>query len=361
MATARLRDRRADRFRRGVRRGTAALLSCAEHALSGTTTFVDHHYAVAERTSSDAVARAAEEIGVRVALAPTFTDIGAFSIPDRAVEPEIARLVERWQRADGLTTIWIGLASPARRESAERCRLLRLLAETYALRWTFHFAETRDWYPLKREYRVARLVDILAGLDLLGERALLAHGVWLEGDDLETIAATGTSIAHNPVSNMYLADGIAPVTAMLAAGVNVALGTDAANCNNKADLFEAMKVGALLQKVAGGDPGVIGPRHMIAMATIAGARAVGMGDELGSLEPGRRADIVVLDAQRPHLVPWHNVLSNLVYCASARDVRTVIVGGRVIVEDGVLRTASLPDLVAAAEAAAVRLWGRAWV
>lgn len=334
-----------------------ALLSCAEHALSGTTTFVDHHYALADRASSDAIARTVDELGIRVALAPTLSDLGAFAVDEDAATADVARLVETWHgSAGGRIEIWLGLASPVRRESEGRCRLVRKLADEYDLRWTFHFAETRDWLALPESVGCSSLVEVLANLDLLEPRALLAHGVWLADSDLRTIAGSGTSICYNPVSNMYLADGVAPLPNMRAAGVNVALGTDAANCNNKADLFEAMKVGALLQKIGTGDPAVIGPRAMLEMATISGARAIGRGTDLGSLEVGKRADLVLVDFSRPHLVPSHDVLSNLVYCGSARDVDTVIVGGRTVVEGGSLLLADVGEILARARREAQRLW-----
>ena len=163
---------------------------------------------------------------------------------------------------------------------------------------------------------------------------VLAHSIYLSDEDMERIAAGGAGIAHNPQSNMKL--GIpkaAPVTAALAAGIPVGLGTDGPASNNDLDLFDEMDAAARIQKFTLGDPTALPAEAVFRMATMGGARVLNLQDEIGSLEPGKRADIVLLDMERPGLTPLYRVYSHLVYAARGSDVDTVIVNGRVVVRD----------------------------
>ncbi|MET8472675.1 amidohydrolase [Streptomyces sp. NPDC006422] len=196
-----------------------------------------------------------------------------------------------------------------------------------------------------------RPVELLESLGLLGPDVVLAHAVDLTGGEIAAIARAGASVAHCPVSNLKLGCGIAPVPRLLSAGVTVGLGTDGAVSSNTLDVLGAVRQAALVHK-AGGDPTAVGAEQAVRMATVEGARALGLGDELGSLEAGKRADLIVLDLDRPHLTPRHDPYAMLAYAAHSSDVRDTVVGGRVLMRDRTLTTldegAVLADLEALA-------------
>lgn len=337
-----------------IEAGAGAALGYLEMLERGITTCIDHHYAQADPENVDAVVEAAAASGMRVMLAPTASDIGAFSMTDAEAVASYERLVE--VIGDSRTVVpWTSLASPVRRETPARCRLVRSLAREMQTGLTFHYAESKAWLDLPTEVGAANLVEVLETLDLLGPDVVIAHGVWFDESDLDLLATTGTTVSYNPVSNMYLGDGIAPVAAMLRAGVPIALGTDAANCNNRCDPFESMKTGALLQKVHHHDPRVLSAERALELATSGGAAAVGLGDRAGVIEVGRAADVVVVDMDRPHLTPCHDLVSNLVYCATGDDVATVVVDGRVVVRDGQAVGVDRERVLDGARSAAARL------
>lgn len=311
----------------------AAVHGYGEMARAGITTALDHHYAQAHPRNAVEVARAAAASGVRAAIATTMSDLG-----DGAVElgeglERLDELVEAcaapgWERVSP----WVALASPGRRESPERCRALVEWCRTRGMRLTYHYAETTAWFDLVAQFGLPRLVDLLVELDLLGPDVVIAHGVWFGEQDFEVLAESGTWISYNPVANGYMGDGITPVGAMRAAGVNVCMGTDTVQCCGRADPFEMMKVGALLQKAAHADARALVARDVLHLATAAGAQALGV-PSAGVLAPGRAADVVLVDLDRPHLQPVHDVVWTLVYAACALDVRTTIVGGEVLPTD----------------------------
>ena len=195
----------------------------------------------------------------------------------------------------------------------------------------------------------------LAKLGLLGPHVLGAHGVWLGPDDIRLVAATRTSISHNPESNMKLASGTAPVPDYVAAGVAIGLGTDGAASNNDLDMFEAMRQAAFLQKVTRNDPTTTPAPLVLEMATRRGAEAIDMGDRLGQLTSGRRADVIVVDTRAPHLQPMFDPIAQVVYAAKGSDVRTTIVNGRVLMHDRVVKTLQAAAVIADAQRMAERV------
>jgi len=197
-----------------------------------------------------------------------------------------------------------------------------------------HVAETRRENDDCVKLHGARPVPYLASLGVFDGRTVAAHGVWLDQNDMEILRKAGVGVAHCPSSNMKLASGIAPVTAMLAMGIAVGLGPDGpAGSNNDFDLMEEMNLAADLQKVATGDPRSVPAEQALAMATIGGARVLGLEKSIGSLEAGKLADMVTIRLDRPHAVPLYNIYSQLVYALKGSDVRDVMVNGRVIVSD----------------------------
>jgi 5-methylthioadenosine/S-adenosylhomocysteine deaminase len=194
----------------------------------------------------------------------------------------------------------------------------------------------------------------------LGPDVLGAHCIWLSDSDIQLLKETGTAVSHNPECNMKVADGIAPIAKMLDAGVVVSLGTDSCAVNDNMDMFEAMRTAAFLQKVHHLDASALSAYQALEMGTIGGARALGMEDEIGSLEVGKKADIILIDLKGVHLRPINSIVNNLVYCASsASDVETVIIDGRVIVRERKLLVCDQDTVVAEAEEYALEAFGRA--
>jgi 5-methylthioadenosine/S-adenosylhomocysteine deaminase len=207
------------------------------------------------------------------------------------------------------------------------------LAQKYDLLLQTHTAETRQEvaYCLKKYKK--RPVEVLFQAGILDRRTLLTHCCWLNKKEIKILAQSGASVVHCPISNMKLASGIMPLLAILKAEVNVSLGTDGACSNNNLDMFEEMKMAALLHKIHQMDPSIINAQIVLDMATINGAKALGLEKEIGSLEPGKKADLIILDFWQPHFQPAHNIISHLVYAAKGSDVETVIIDGKIVMEE----------------------------
>jgi 5-methylthioadenosine/S-adenosylhomocysteine deaminase len=177
------------------------------------------------------------------------------------------------------------------------------------------------------------VVEFLQQFAIPGQKSIFAHSVHVSKDEIAILQQTGTSVSHNPVSNMMLGDGVAPVVEMLRQGVNVALGTDGAASNHSQDLFDTMKAASLLQKVHHQDAGVIKPYEVLRMATVGGAKALGLSSLCGTIEAGKRADLILINVDTIHNQPVNDIFSQIVHCAKASDVQTVIVNGDVLMRD----------------------------
>lgn len=202
---------------------------------------------------------------------------------------------------------------------------------------TMHCAEVkadRDFFASQGHTPMSYCTSV----GLLGPNTVLAHMVHLDDSDIATVAQTGTHVAHCPTSNAKLASGIARIPDLLKAGASVSLGTDGAPCNNTSDLLQEMKLAGIIHKACSGDPTVVSADQVLEMATINGARALGLGKEIGSLEVGKKADFVAIDMRKPWLQPWYNPVSAVVYSATGRDVELVVVDGKEVVVGGKLLT-----------------------
>jgi len=302
-------------------------LACLEMMLSGTTTFTDMYY------FEDRAAEATKEAGMRGVLGET---IIGFPVPDAKTPQDALAWTERYiQRYRGDPLVTPAVAPHALyTNSAETLRAARALANKYSVPLVMHVAETRRENDDCVKQHGARPVPYLASLGVFDGRTVAAHCVWVDQTDMDILRRAGVGIAHCPSSNMKLASGIAPVTEMLAMGIAVGLGPDGpAGSNNDFDLMEEMNLAADLQKVATGDPRSVPAEQALAMATIGGARVLGLERSIGSLEAGKLADMVMIRLDRPHAVPLYNIYSQLVYALKGSDVRDVMVNGRVIVSD----------------------------
>jgi 5-methylthioadenosine/S-adenosylhomocysteine deaminase len=329
-----------------VRAGTR--LAALEMILGGTTTFVDMYYFEEE------VAGAAREAGLRGVLGQTLIQ---FPVADaKTPEDGLARtraFVAKF-KGDPLVTPAVAPHSMYTL-SAETLQAADQLARGQHVPLLIHLEETSKEREDSISTHRMSPTAYLAKLGLLGPHVLGAHGVWLGPDDIALIAAARAAISHNPESNMKLASGVAPVEAYVAAGIAIGLGTDGAASNNDLDMFEAMRQAAFLQKVTRGDPTAAPATLVLEMATRRGAEAIGMGDRLGQLAPGRRADVIVVDTRAPHLQPMFDPIAQLVYAAKASDVRTTIVNGRVLMHERAVKTLQAPAVLAEAQRMAERV------
>jgi 5-methylthioadenosine/S-adenosylhomocysteine deaminase len=301
-------------------------LACLEMIRSGTTTFADMYY------FEDAVAAAAAEAGMRAVLGETIIDFPSpdSSTPQSALE-YAERFVARW-RSHPLITPAVAPHAPYT-NSTGTLKRVQAFAETHNVPVLIHVAETRtEVEDMSRQYG-ARPVEYLEKIGLLGPRLIAAHLVHVNQDEIEVLRRHQVGAVHNPQSNMKLASGVAPVPQMIRADLALGLGTDGAASNNTLDMFEAMKTAALLHKLASNDPRAVSAHQSLEMATINGARALHMEREIGSIEPGKRADIILVGLDAPHQVPIYDVHSQLVYATNGSDVRTVIINGRIVMRD----------------------------
>jgi 5-methylthioadenosine/S-adenosylhomocysteine deaminase len=240
-------------------------------------------------------------------------------------------------------------------------RRTHALARAWGVGTHIHVAETQTEVEINLTKRGSRHVEWLAGLGMLGPDVQLVHSVWLDDAEIEMVAQHGAVVVHCPVSNMYLASGVAPIPKMRARGIPVALATDGPGSNNSQDMLEVLKTTALLHKVSSLDAMVLLPEDVLWMACRGGAAAFGQPDLIGSLEVGKRADVVLVDLDTPRAMPVHRAPSALVYNASAGEVDTVIVDGRVLMRHHEILCVDEKALLAEARAACARLFKRAGV
>jgi 5-methylthioadenosine/S-adenosylhomocysteine deaminase len=326
-----------------VRTGTQ--LAALEMIRSGTTTYADMYYYEEE------IAKATSEAGLRGVLGQT---IIRFPVPD-AKTPE-----EGLARTERFLTAWKDhpLITPAVAPhalytlEAKTLKACRALADKYGAPLIIHLAETRAEVDAAMKLGNQTPTQYLEDQGLWGPRTLAAHGVWVSPSDMEVLKQHGVAVSHNPESNMKLASGTAPVIDYLAAGITLGLGTDGAASNNDLDMFEAMRFAALLQKHARSDPRALPAQAVLDMATRNGAAALGLGDKVGSIEAGRRADVILVDTRGPRQTPIFDPVSHLVYVAHGADVTTTIVNGKVLMRDRKVLTLDEAKVLADARAAA---------
>ncbi|HQZ40387.1 MAG TPA: amidohydrolase [Vicinamibacterales bacterium] len=326
-----------------VRVGTR--LAALEMIRSGTTLFADMYYFEEE------VAAAVKESGMRGVLGQTIIEfpVADASTPARGLERAEA-FVTRF-KDDELVVPSVAPHSMYTLDTAT-LQAARALAVKYSVPLQIHLAETEEEVRISRERHRLRPVAFLESIGFWAPVTLAAHGIWVTPDEVTLLVSRGVGVSHNPESNMKLASGTAPVPAYLAAGAKLGLGTDGAASNNDLDMFEAMRAAALLHKLTTRDPRVVSAAQALAMATIGGARALGMDDRLGSLEPGKLADLIAIRTDHARQVPLYDPVSHIVYVAHGDDVVLTMVNGRVLYRDGVARTLDERRVIADARAAA---------
>ncbi|MCP4166936.1 MAG: amidohydrolase [Chloroflexi bacterium] len=323
----------------------ASLLGLVENLKCGVTAANQHHK-LPGPAFADAALEAAEQVGLRFQLARSWVDLGASAEQPHVILAELERLHVDWQgAADGRITISNGPMAPWRC-SDETMRRTIALARSWGVPTHIHVAEAQDEIDLMLERNSMRHIEWLASLHLLGPDMQLVHCVHVSDTETDLIAESDATVVHCPTSNMYLASGIAPIPAMLRRGVPVTLGTDGPASHNSQDLLETMKTAILLAKTGGGDATALVPMDVLRMATTAGARILNRSD-IGMLAPGYKADISLIDLNKPHVMPVHHPDSALVYNCNGPDVHTVIVDGRVLLDNG--RVTMLDEMALLAE------------
>ncbi len=316
-------------------------LAVAEMLLSGTTTFCDMYL------FADAVAQAAEECGMRAVVGEVLYDFPSPHYGPPAAGLSFSEGLCRTLKDHPLVRAAIQphavyTCSP---DLLQQCGEL---ADKYDTRLVIHLSETqKEVADCEARYGVTPVAH-LHGLGLLTHRLVADHAVALTEADLELLAASGAGVAHCPESNMKLASGLAPVGELLSRGVPVGLGTDGCASNNNLDLLQEMDTAAKLQKVRYLDPTVLPAPAALKLATLGSARVLGLEKEVGALAPGMKGDLVVIDLDQPHLTPIYDPYSHLVYAAGGADVQTVLVHGRVVVQDRHLLTFDLNETMARA-------------
>jgi 5-methylthioadenosine/S-adenosylhomocysteine deaminase len=320
-----------------VRWGTR--LGCLEMLLGGTTTFTDMYY------FEDVVAEVAKEAGMRGVLGET---IIKFPVADNKTPEEALQFTEKYLTRFRNDALVVPAVAPHAlyTNSDETLRAARALANKYDAPLLIHLSETKQENDDTLAARHMTPTKVLDTLGVLTGRTVAAHCVWTDEADLAILKAHGTGIAHCPSSNMKLASGVAPVVRMLAMDLPVGLGPDGpAGSNNDLDLFEEMDLAAKLAKVTTLNPEVVPASAALEMATIRGARALGMEKKIGSLEPGKLADIIMVGVDRPNGTPLYDPVSQMVYALKADDVRDVMVNGKMVVQDGRILTLNQPEIL----------------
>jgi cytosine/adenosine deaminase-related metal-dependent hydrolase len=285
---------------------------------------------------------------------------GMIEDPQASFDEALA-MHERWQgAANGRIHVWFG-PRPPDATSTELYLKMMAAAREHGMHVTIHLAEANDRAEYTRKHYGMSTIEYAESVGMVGSDVLAVHAVCIDDNEIAMLARTGTHVSHNPVSNAKLGSGIAPVPEMLQAGVNVGLGTDGAPASNDYDMFRAMRWASYIHKVRLCDPAVAPCEQVLEMATINGARAMGLQGQIGSLEVGKKADFVVVDMNKPHLTPAFDPVSTIVCAATGKDVTTVVIDGRALVRDGQALSMDEERILAEARARAASLYTRAGV
>jgi 5-methylthioadenosine/S-adenosylhomocysteine deaminase len=317
-----------------------ALLGCLEMIASGTTTVSDGYF------FQDGTARAFQKAGLRGLIAQGVIDFPAPGVPDPAQNLAVGKaFIERWEHASEL--IRPGLFCHSLTTCSDKTLLEAMaLSQEFSLPLQIHLSETNEEVEQVIRRTGKRPVSHLSDLELLNASLIGVHAIHLEDEELDLLARNRVRVVHTPESNMKLASGMARVTEMVERGIVLGLGTDGCASNNNLDLFKEMDTAAKLSKVRTLDPVALGAATVLKMATVWGAAVLGLDREIGTIGVGKKADIITVDLEKPHLVPLYNPLSTIVYSASGADVKDVIVNGKVLMKNRVFTSLDAEEAMA---------------
>src|ERR1044071_4364074 len=333
-----------------------SVLGCVEALRSGVTTVCEHNFLNPSPDCACETIRAIENSGLRGVFARTIMDAGEI-VPDCTKEKpqqgfrQIENLLSQYQNRDRLK-LMTGPNTPPINTTPELLRDLRRFADDHSLGISAHVAESKSVVEsVQKQHGTNGVVEFLAQFGIPAANSIFAHSVHVSEREISILRESGTSVSHNPVSNMMLGDGIAPIVEMIRQRVNIGLGTDGAASNHSQDLFDTMKAASLLQKVHHQDAGVIDPFSVLRMATAGGAKALGLESVCGTVEIGKRADLILVNIDTVHNQPVNDIFSQLVHCAKASDVQTVMVDGEILMRDRQLQRLDEKQILADARVA----------
>ena len=304
-----------------------ALLGAIEMIKSGTTTFSDMYFYMED------VARAVEDAGIRAVLSYGMIDFGDAERRENEINQNMTLFNSCNGMANGRIKVFLGPHSPYT-ASEDLLKKVRELADEYNMGIHIHVSETQKEINDSLDEKGLRPFEYLEKIGFLGPDVVAAHCVWLSDEEIEIIKKHGVKVSHNPCSNMKLASGVSPVSKLIENDICVSIGTDGASSNNNLDLIEELKTASLLQKVSTLDPKVLSSDEAIEMATIKGAETLGLSDEIGSIEVGKKADIILIDTNAANMTPDSSSLSsNVIYSANGSNVDTTICDGKILMEN----------------------------
>jgi 5-methylthioadenosine/S-adenosylhomocysteine deaminase len=329
-----------------VRTGTR--LAALEMIQSGTTTYTDMYYFEEE------IAKTTREAGLRGVLGETIIQ---FPVADAKTPAEALVRAETYIKAFQNDPLITPAVAPHAMYTLDKATLVASaeLGRKYNVPVLIHVAETQDEVKTAREQYQATPVGFLESIGFFGPRTVAAHGVWVNDDDIAILKRRNVGVSHNPESNMKLASGTAPVLKYLAAGVTLSLGTDGAASNNDLDMFEAMRQASFLAKLSSGNPTAVPAQVALDLATIGGARTLGLDKTIGSLEKGKRADLITVSMNSARQTPMYDAVSHVVYVTRGDDVRNTIVNGKVLMRDRKVTTLNEAEVLSQARALAQKV------
>jgi cytosine/adenosine deaminase-related metal-dependent hydrolase len=350
----------------------SAELCILEMLKSGTTAFIETM--IASRYGFNGIAQAVDQSGIRAALSkiimdmPPGIDQEVISIPEGQREEKEATLAEavsmheKWEGgAGGRIQVWIGPRPFGIGLTIEALRDVAKIARERNMRVDIHFCEIKEDNEYFHKMFDLKPTEAMEEVGLLGPQTLLIHTIWIDEDEIPNLARTGTHVVHNPTCNMKLGSGFSKIPEMLSAGVNVSLGCDGGPSNNTYDMFREMRMASYIHKGRLLDPKIMDSETVLEMATINGARVMGLEDEIGSLEAGKKADLIILDTSKPHLTPRPDPVSTCVCAVNGSDVDTVVIDGKIIMEDRKVLTLDEEGIVNKARVSAQDVFRRAGV
>ncbi len=338
------------------------LTGCLEHIHCGVTTLIDMSYAATRYALHEATIQAMLDSGLRGRYSSIIADYGGFNIPDVLIKSidsfleEYGRLLAQFPTSDRMG-IWLAVGAPWVATN-EAMRKARAFTRKVGAPMIMHLNENEIDNVLLQQRLGKDAIAWLHEIGFLGPDFLAIHCVRMTDGEIRLLADHGVMVAYNPISNMYLGSGIAPMTKMASAGITIGLGVDGAGSNNSQDMIETMKMAALLQKVGAQDAGVIDAQTVLDWATLGGARILGLEDQIGSLEAGKKADLFVLSLNSAKIVPAHDPVTTLVYSAGEENVTMTIADGRILMRDRVIQHIDEPDILRRTQAASIALAGR---
>lgn len=339
-----------------------AVTGCLEHIRCGVTTVVDMSYVAPVYELHEATIQGMLDSGLRGRYSTIIADYDAYDLPPEIVKPigplldEYTRLLKQYP-GDEHFGVWVAVGAPWVATDDAMIRARAFTRET-GTPMVMHLNENEVDNLLIQKRHGKNAIAWLEEIGFLGDDFLAIHCVRMTGDEIQVLADHGVKVAYNPISNMYLGSGIAPMVKMAKAGMTVGLGVDGAGSNNSQDMLETLKMAALLQKVGAQDASIIDAQTVLDWATLGGAEIMGMRDQIGSLEPGKKADLFVLALNSPKIVPTHDPVTTLVYSAGEENVTLTMASGRILMRDRVIQHIDEADVLRRCQQAALALADR---